>query len=174
MNFLPKLSMGIQRTGGVSKAYHTHDSTAVQFPNLNLVQLVDDFGTALPLLFGGGLANLDLGLPIYGNYCGPGYGDKTGCSPAKDQVDASCCKHDVCYDQRGYFDCGCDCDLVRSMPDAIANTSSVAGVVAGTAAIEFFANSPCVATRVEVCLPAVGCASVPILYPGGPSKCLLF
>jgi len=165
MNFLPKFSMGIQRTSGLGKAYHIHAAMATQLPNQNLVQLADDIGTELPLLSGGGVASLDLELPIYGNYCGPGHGDKTGCSPAIDRVDASCCKHDVCYDQRGYFDCGCDCDLVRSMPGAIANTSSVAGKAAGTAAMTFFATSPCVAAKV---------GPVPIIYPGGPAKCLLF
>lgn len=175
MNFLPKLSTGMQRTGGTDRANHSHAVTVAQVSNLSLVQLADNLGTELPLLSGGKFANLDLGLPIYGNYCGPRYGDKTGCSPAQDQVDATCCRHDVCYDQRGYFDCGCDCDLVRSMPSAIANTSSAVGKAAGTAAMAYFATSPCVATYVEVCIPFTDlCKTMPIIYPGGPTKCLLF
>lgn len=112
-------------------------------------------------------------LPIYGKYCGPGHGDSSGCSPADDAVDATCCRHDVCYGEDGYLDCSCDCDLVRRMPGAIANTPSLAGQAAGTAAMTFFANSPCVHHQ-EVCLPVVGCTTIPIPYPGGPGKCVLF
>lgn len=83
-------------------------------------------------------------LQIYGNYGGPGHGDGTGCTPAKDRVDAVFCRHDVCYHEHGYFNCGCDRDLVRDMPNAIANTSSWAGKAAGAAAVAFFATKPCV------------------------------
>jgi hypothetical protein len=118
----------------------------------------------------GAIAPLELA--VYGRYCGPDYGDPTGCTAPVDQVDAVCCRHDVCYGENGYFDCGCDCQLVEAMPSAIADTSSAQGKAAGTAAMIFFANSPCV-TRAEVCIPVVGCVTVPIPNPGGPSKCLL-
>lgn len=173
MNFLPKLSTGVERSGNIDRTNHNNSVKVAQVPKLNLLRLTNDLETKLSLPSSGELANLDLGIPIYGNYCGPGHGDKTGCSPADDNVDATCCRHDVCYDQRHYFDCGCDCDLVRSMPDAIANTSSVAGKAAGTAAMAFFSVSPC-RFQQEICVPGIGCTTVPIPFPGGPEKCLLF
>ena len=111
-------------------------------------------------------------LEIYGKYCGPGHGDGSHCTPPDDQVDAVCCRHDSCYGREGYFDCGCDCDLVRSMPTAIDNTASPSGRDAGTAAMLFFATTPCF-NYVEVCIPVVGCHTVPVPFPGGPGKCLI-
>src|SRR4051812_633791 len=61
-----------------------------------------------------------LSIPVYGNHCGPGYGDPN--KPAVDAVDAVCKAHDACYSARGYFDCRCDRELIRSMPAAIAAT----------------------------------------------------
>lgn len=69
-----------------------------------------------------------LGIPIYGNWCGPGHpapGAKYGnClpgstgklfpnPPAIDWLDSCCCKHDQCYDDHGcnniciWFTCPC-------------------------------------------------------------------
>jgi hypothetical protein len=108
-------------------------------------------------------------LPIHGRYCGPGHGDSTGCTAPADEVDAVCCRHDVCYGKRGYFDCGCDCELVASMPAAIASEAAkgnVAAVAAGTAAAAFFAVSPCLC---KICLPFIGCFKIPL---AAPLKCL--
>jgi hypothetical protein len=175
MNFIPKLSTGVQRTGNTVGINHNHTVKVAQVPNLNLVQLADDLETKLPLVSNGQFAAFarGLGLDLYGKYCGPRYGDKTGCSPADDQVDATCCRHDVCYDQRDDFDCGCDCNLVRSMPDAIANTSSAEGKAWGAAAMALFSISPCIHHQ-EICIPGIGCQTVPIPFPGGPAKCLTF
>ena len=97
------------------------------------------------------------GLPIYGNWCGPGHGG----GPAVDAVDAVCRAHDRCYGREGYFDCGCNRALVEAMPDAIARTPSAEGKLAGTVIRGFFSVTPCVCT--EVCLPFVGC--LPIFAP---------
>src|SRR5437763_1203012 len=45
-------------------------------------------------------------IPIYGNYCGPGYGDESGATAPIDAVDAACRTHDLCYAASGYFNCG--------------------------------------------------------------------
>lgn len=95
------------------------------------------------------------GIPIYGNWCGPGHGG----GPAIDAVDAVCRAHDRCYGREGYFDCGCNRDLVRAMPGAIARTPSAAGKLAGTVITGFFRATPCVCTK--VCLPFVGCLPIP-------------
>lgn len=173
MNFLPKLSTGVQRSNGTGQASHSRLVTVTQVSGPNSIQLADDQETELTQLIRGEFAASDLGIPIYGNYCGPGHGDATGCQPAKDQVDATCCRHDVCYDQRGYFDCKCDCDLVRRMSSAIASTSSDSGKAAGAAAMALFATSPCFDHR-EICIPFLGCTMVPIPYLGGAGKCSLF
>ena len=130
MSHLPKLSLGVRRTAG---------------------------GIDAKLGLGGITAQQEL--PIYGKYCGPGHGDSSGCTP-EDEVDAVCCRHDRCYSENGYFDCGCDKDLVTSMPGAIADTPSAAGKAAGTAAMAFFAVSPCLC---EVCVPVLGCTKIPMV-----------
>ena len=70
------------------------------------------------------------GLPIYGNYCGPGHGDPTGATPAVDAVDAVCRAHDLCYGATNMFNCGCDRALIASMPAAIAATPCLTGKIA--------------------------------------------
>lgn len=49
------------------------------------------------------------GIPIYGNWCGPGHGG----GRTVDNLDACCKVHDKCYGTRGYFSCKCDRALVR-------------------------------------------------------------
>ena len=103
------------------------------------------------------------GIPIYGNWCGPGHG---GGEPI-DAVDEVCRRHDQCYDERGYFDCSCDRDLIARMPDAIINPGTpTLGKVAGAAAAAVFAITPCVCRR--WCFPFVGCSPFPVPIPGLP------
>lgn len=47
------------------------------------------------------------GMPIYGNWCGPGHGGGS----AVDMLDLSCFYHDTCYGNSGYHKCSCDQDL---------------------------------------------------------------
>ena len=110
------------------------------------------------------------GLPIYGNYCGPGHGDPTGRTPPIDAVDAACRAHDLCYGSTNYFNCGCDRNLVRSLPAAIAATPGFAAKAAGAAIMAYFSNSPCVCNK-RVCLPWVGCHNVPVPGRGGIGIC---
>lgn len=43
----------------------------------------------------------DISLPIYGNWCGPGYGSGTPI----DGMDACCQYHDYCYGSQCYYSC---------------------------------------------------------------------
>ena len=98
------------------------------------------------------------GLPIYGNYCGPGCGEGNG-SPI-DAVDAAWRAHDDCCEARSYFDCGCDRNLLNSLPGASAEPPSGAGRVAETAMPAYFSRSPRTCL-IPVCLPFGACD----LYP---------
>ena len=113
MNDLPRLSAGIQRSVGGALA-------------------VQSFAVAPAI-----------SIPVYGKYCGPGYGDESGCTRPTDEVDAVCCRHDQCYHRQGYFNCGCNWDLVAAMPGAIANTPSALGKASGAAIMAVFANALC-------------------------------
>jgi hypothetical protein len=62
-------------------------------------------------------ARVALVLPcIYGRWCGPGCG---GPGPPVDDLDACCQGHDGCYDQRGYFACSCDRELLACVTPKI-------------------------------------------------------
>lgn len=58
------------------------------------------------------------GLPLYGNYCGPGYGGEDNGTPI-DALDAACKTHDLCYAENGYFNCTCDQDLIDEINSKI-------------------------------------------------------
>lgn len=162
MNFLPKLSLGLTRSTSIAAAFHK-GIYAAGFRNnaTSLTTSVDASDKVAEQLAKYNMALVEL--PVYGKYCGPGHGDPSGCKP-DDAVDAVCCTHDRCYSD-GYLDCGCDCDLVRSMAAAIENTPSSSGKAAGTAASALFALSPCT-------FPGPFGTRLP--YSGGPGKCLLF
>ncbi|WP_107840095.1 hypothetical protein [Metasolibacillus meyeri] len=49
-----------------------------------------------------------ISIPIWGNWCGPGYGSGI----LKDVLDKGCQTHDKCYEDKGYFNCDCDAQLV--------------------------------------------------------------
>lgn len=53
------------------------------------------------------------GLPIYGNWCGPGHGGKSMNNPKpENNLDYRCMEHDLCYAKVGYFHCTCDRNLL--------------------------------------------------------------
>ncbi len=104
------------------------------------------------------------GIPVYGNWCGPGHGGESG--PPIDPVDQVCCRHDKCYDQRGYFDCLCDQDLLNAMPGAIADSRTPPdGIIAGMAIIAAFEITPCLCN--QICLPFTG-VCIPAIPPVPP------
>ena len=86
------------------------------------------------------LASRLLSLPVYGNYCGRGHGDRTGNKPPVDAVDAVCREHDLCYARLGDFDGRCDRDLVESMSSAIASTPSPVGKKVGILTMLYFSS----------------------------------
>lgn len=50
-----------------------------------------------------------LSIPIWGNWCGPGYGG----GPTKGLLDQACKMHDKDYARYGYFDCASDARLIN-------------------------------------------------------------
>ncbi|WP_235617157.1 hypothetical protein [Lysinibacillus mangiferihumi] len=52
--------------------------------------------------------NAKKGIPIWGNWCGPGHGSGT----PQDVLDRGCQIHHKCYEDKGYFSCSCDWELV--------------------------------------------------------------
>lgn len=63
------------------------------------------------------------GLPIYGNYCGPGHTSDT-LEPI-DFLDKQCKIHDECYAKNGYFHCDCDQALIDTLEAKINKLSGV-------------------------------------------------
>ncbi|PIE08124.1 MAG: hypothetical protein CSA74_03780 [Rhodobacterales bacterium] len=58
-----------------------------------------------------GPAAAQVGIPVYGNWCGPGH----GAGPALDPVDAACMRHDFCTANYGPFNCNCDLMLMAEL-----------------------------------------------------------
>lgn len=83
----------------------------------------------------------EAGIPVHGNWCGPGHG---GGQPV-DELDVACMQHDQCYDRKGYLDCGCDKKLVGNITSLVASRQLNAGTLAKALVISgWFSNSPCV------------------------------
>lgn len=108
------------------------------------------------------------GMPIYGNYCGPGHGDDTGNTAPVDAVDAACRRHDLCYRDKGYFHCGCDGALIAEMPAAIVATPTAAGKFAGNLVMAHFLGQPC---QCPICLFGFCLPGALGLYAGGFGPC---
>ena len=83
------------------------------------------------------------GISVYGNWCGPSFTDPTGRTPPIDALDAVCKTHDLCYRDNGDFNCKCDMDMVRDLPEAINATPSPQGKYVGFLALRYFSFSPC-------------------------------
>lgn len=65
-------------------------------------------------------------IPVYGNWCGPGYGSGTPI----DLLDMGCQSHDACYGERGYHKCSCDLELAAYIDRTIGNMSGTQKVMA--------------------------------------------
>lgn len=117
-------------------------------------QLIQPSSGALPAVASQAQAQLagqraapeGLGLPVYGNWCGPGHGS----GQPIDDVDRACMNHDQCYDQRGYLDCSCDEQLIQSIDQALGagNVRSTGRIIAPLIR-GWFAN-------VQPCIPRTG------------------
>lgn len=100
-------------------------------------------------------ANVEAGLPVHGNFCGPGYGDQN--KPALDAVDHQCKVHDACFDNKGYFDCGCDRALLAGLAQVLASPGlSAEAALAGSAVLAYFSQAYCVCME-EVCTDYLKC-----------------
>lgn len=70
--------------------------------------------------------NKRLKIPVYGNWCGPRHGS----GEPIDLVDRGCMVHDGCYGRRGYFDCECDRELIRTLESIPPERLSERGQIA--------------------------------------------
>lgn len=65
-----------------------------------------------------------MSLPIWGNYCGPGYSGHDFKDPVTDILDAGCKQHDLCYKGMGYRkNCECNQALVKYIDDHYSEMS---------------------------------------------------
>jgi len=83
------------------------------------------------------------GIPVYGNWCGPWYGD----GEPIDALDAICRAHDQCYDFAGWLDCGCDATLRQQIMNYLG-FSGFYGITEeqkfwAQAILAWFSISPC-------------------------------
>jgi hypothetical protein len=108
--------------------------------------------TLVPLASQGATgAPLAISLDVYGEYCGPGHGDPTGCRAPVDEVDAVCCRHDMCYRRIGGHDCRCENRLLAELGVAMARElaqGNGAAVAYGEAIRTVFRLKPCVCGHV--------------------------
>ncbi len=98
----------------------------------------------LPPPTGGGKENE---VPVHGNWCGPGHGG----GPPTSRLDAACREHDQCYERRGYFDCGCDLELLKA---AERLTGDAGEVAAALAIIHWYETAPCSFVPADASWPA--------------------
>lgn len=79
------------------------------------------------------------GIPIYGNWCGPGHGS----GEPIDTLDAICQEHDHCYQINGYFSCCCDHQLIHAIEmhqDQMKPKERIAALAMAT----YFKMVPCI------------------------------
>ncbi|MDO4909658.1 MAG: phospholipase A2 family protein [Corynebacterium sp.] len=81
-------------------ATHAHASQAVIATGIKYNETLDPHrGESSPVA-----------LPLYGNWCGPGF---SGPGAPIDAIDEACMRHDLCYEHMGYFDELCDSILTE-------------------------------------------------------------
>lgn len=81
----------------------------------------------------GDQAAAKLGLPIWGNWCGPGHGG----GAAVDVLDSICRTHDKCYGSRGYFACSCDRAIISDINRNINKMKTQERVTAAAVSVYF-------------------------------------
>lgn len=97
-------------------AYVTNNENAVRFDS----ERATADGASAELIEVGDFINLysfaaqvdgnnRISLPLWGNWCGPGY---SGPEAPTDTLDTACMHHDKCYGSQGYFNCACDQALI--------------------------------------------------------------
>lgn len=78
------------------------------------------------------------GVPMWGNWCGPGHGGGI----ARDRLDSLCRTHDRCYGSKGYFACSCDRALVSGISKNSSKMKSKERAMASVVSV-YFRYSPC-------------------------------
>jgi hypothetical protein len=81
---------------------------------------------------------IEWGIPVHGNWCGPGHG---GGTPI-DGLDSACKIHDQCYEKNGYFDCDCDDQLLTNILVVLPTLSWTVQIKA-VAIYAYFDNTFC-------------------------------
>lgn len=106
---------------------------------------------------GGGMAMS--GIPVHGNWCGPGVGG----GPPTSNLHAACMAHDQCWERRGSMDCGCDLALLKVAEDA-SKHKSAGEVAAAAAVVAYFELAPCSFVPKDAPAPArwIGGAIAPV------------
>lgn len=87
------------------------------------------------------LRSVSISLPIWGNYCGPGYSGEDFTKPAQDILDEGCRRHDKCYKWGLSLTQNCECNraLVQYIDE---NKSKMTGKMAKVAwAIRTYFNT---------------------------------
>lgn len=97
-------------------------------------------GDASPAEVGDDVVAAENGIPIHGNWCGPGHGG----GEVRDLLDGACKRHDECYDASGYFNCDCDRVLVRDV-DRLIRGGTLSPALRAKAFVvrQYFASAPC-------------------------------
>lgn len=78
-------------------------------------------------------------LPMYGAWCGPGHSG----GKAIDAIDSCCQAHDNCYDKSGYFDCGCDRQVLSCLGGVKVASTAVEANSFRQAATAYFRAAGC-------------------------------
>lgn len=96
--------------------------------------ILTDLSEAYATEEAGGVSARKLGIPIWGNWCGPRHGGGI----AKDLLDSACRTHDRCYASNGYFNCSCDRALIATI-NRTYNRMHTTEKIAATAVKTYFA-----------------------------------
>lgn len=80
-----------------------------------------------------------MSIPVWGNWCGPGY---SGPAAPKDYLDTACMHHDICYGEKGYFNCSCDRELINEIWRNMSKMKRKERLMA-SAVLIFFDKSAC-------------------------------
>ncbi len=106
-------AMQFMRTGADNSTYFDLDAASAANADVETLEM----GTIINRLAASqqpvpkSQMSVQAGLPIWGNWCGPGHGGGV----AVDVLDSICRTHDRCYGLRGYFACSCDRAIVSSI-----------------------------------------------------------
>ena len=93
---------------------------------------------------------------IYGNWCGPSHPLDTSKAPAPiDNLDASCMRHDFCYEKKGALNCDCDAQIVSEIrADLDKKSYTWSQLLYALDIHDYFQRSPCNGDAKKKLLPS--------------------